>query len=266
MRYEIVEGNFPVLTIYLKYHEKCFAEMSGKHKSYIGSSPVYSEEDDREKKTTGKLSKKFATGAELDGTAATFTGPSWSKVFQRHARNVEHKKDLEAGGEKNFVLYESLDEDEEHEQEVSFTTCFPGAIMPWYEEGYGKLRVDKGAFLAAWDMKVGSFTVKNYGVINHSGTQGKFLELSGSGTAFLEVPGIVIKKFLAKGEAYDVTPGHLLGFTEGISLEMKDSGDLSLRIAETTPFGIRCTAETDDGIIYMCSGNPPAFWDRQPKK
>ncbi|MBR2290111.1 MAG: AIM24 family protein [Clostridia bacterium] len=261
MSWSIMEGVNPILDIVLENAgDWCLAEVG--IGTYLGSSPVFSQTDYNQGKPTGALRRSLATGAEISGTTMDVSNvPPWVAKRWRNKADEEFGKDLEAGGEKNFAIYQAM----EPNQSISFGPCYPGVILPWDCGNYGLLRAVKGAFLAGYNITVGTYSIKDTNVVTQSGTKGQFQEFSGNGMVFLEVHGIAKRVELGPNESYDITPGHLLAFTEDVKLSMKNSGEMRLRIAENSSSLIRATAGGYGGIVYLCSGSPKEFWKSKPK-
>lgn len=278
MKYRIKnEGSFPTVTISkIRTDEEFYAERN----SCIACSPLFVEEDAKAGRLTGQLQRKSATGAELEG--ASYKPPQMPTFFSRTWANfVADSKvtiDRKYMGEKSYVLHKSLEEG----QKATFRSCFPGTIMAWdatpLEDGevylekdgeeksvesqeskdrpHGTLLVVRGAFLLASSKIVGE--VWNAPdpeslIVKASGTGNAFQRFSGDGFVFLEVHGGLQEIPLEPNESVDVFPGYLLGFTEGVKLEMKSAGNMILRNDENNDYVIRLTADDKGGYVYTHS-------------
>ena len=106
--------------------------------------------------------------------------------------------------------------------EIGFSSTVPGAILPVELDGARKLICQKGAFLCAPESveQTVVFTKKlSSGLF---GGEGFILqELSGQGTAFLEIDGDKIEKELAPGEVLLVDTGNIVAFDSTVSYEIQ---------------------------------------------
>lgn len=192
-------------------------------------------------------------------------------------------------GERSYVLYEALEDG----QKATFRTCFPGTIMPWNarplekdevyvkeknsgeipksiynedenERPHGTLIAVRGSFLVA-DIKVAAsvYHTGKVEVLRFSETMDSFQKFSGQGMVFLEVHGDLQEIPLHPDESVDVFPGYLLGFSEGIKLEMKPAGDVTLRNEENNDYVIRLKAGEKGGYVYTHSVKPLDFFRRK---
>lgn len=284
MRYKITHTGFPTVTISkMAIGDKVYAERN----SFIASSPVYSKEDADSGRPTGALYRRRLMVTELEGenytpdAMPTALSQSWAN-FKLGTKQTLDRKRI---GERSYVLYEALAPD----QKVTFRSCFPGVIMPWnaaplrpgelyvrpnteaksiHEEAevsrpHGTLIAVRGSFLVA-DLKV-SAKVYHTGdplIIKSSETGDAFQKFSGNGIVFLEVHGDLQEIPLYPNESVDVVPGYLLGFTEGVTLAMKQAGDRTLRNEENNDYVIRLTAGSKGGYVYTHSVKPRDFFSR----
>ena len=288
MRYKITHYGFPTVTISkMAVGDKIYAERN----SFIASSPVYSKSDADAGRPTGSLYRRRLMLTELEGE--DYTPPvmptALSQKWADFKLGTKQTMDRKRIGERSYVLYEALAPD----QKVTFRSCFPGIIMRWnatpladgeryvepgtdaksvYEEDdmdrpHGTLMAVRGSFLVA-DLRVKAsvFHTGDPLIIKSSETGDAFQKFSGNGMVFLEVHGDLQEIPLYPGEAVDVVPGYLLGFTEGISLAMKQAGDITLRNEENNDYVIRLTAGDKGGYVYTHSVKPRDFFDRGESK
>ncbi len=105
---------------------------------------------------------------------------------------------------------------------IAFASTVPGEIIPIQFDGTNSFTCQKGAFLCAEpgvNLNV-VFTKKFSGGL--FGGEGFILqELSGNGTAFLEVDGNKVVKELAPGEVLKVDTGNVVAFEKSVSYEVE---------------------------------------------
>lgn len=287
MRYKITETGFPTVTISkMEEGDKIYAERN----SCIASSPVYSREDEKAGRTTGKLKRRRLMVTELEGTDYTpdKKPTELSQGWTNFKLGTQQTLDRKRIGERSYVLYEAMEDG----QKATFRSCFPGTIMRWNavplakgehyvapeesdeitksvhnvdddQRPHGTLMAVQGSFLVA-DLKVSAKVhhTGNVQVVRFSETKDSFQKFSGNGMVFLEVRGDLQEIPLYSGESVDVFPGYLLAFTEGITLEMKAAGDKTLRNEENNDYVIRLTAGENGGYVYTHSVKPKDFFGR----
>lgn len=288
MRYRITSNGFPVVKLSkIEKGEKFYAECN----SCIASSPIFNEADNKAGKPTGGLVRRRLLPPELEGEdytpeeRVTKAGQAWANFTLGTKQTMDRKRI----GEKSYVLYEAL----EDRQKITFRSCFPGTIMAWdatplaagemYVEDdedaksifskdeadrpHGTLRAVKGSFLVAnLKVKAKVYHTKDVQVVKLSETKDSFQEFSGNGMVFLEVHGDLLEIPLYPGEAVDVFPGYLLAFTEGVTLEMKAAGDVTLRNEENNDYLIQLTAGPQGGYVYTHSVKMRDFFKRNDCK
>lgn len=288
MRYKITHNGFPTVTISkMKAGEKIYAERN----SFIASSPIFSKEEANHGKPTGALVRRRLMVTELEGTdytpdkMPTPLSQSWNN-FKIGTKQTMDRKRI---GERSYVLYEALEDN----QKVTFRSCFPGIIMPWnaeplapgeyyvneeeeaksiFEEDennrpHGTFMAVRGSFLvASMNVSAKVFHTGNKMIIRSSETGDSFQKFSGKGYVFLEVRGDLQEIPLYPEESVDVVPGYLLGFTEGIKLEMKPAGDITLRNEENNDYVIRLRSGSLGGYVYTNSVRVQDFRHNLEKK
>lgn len=104
---------------------------------------------------------------------------------------------------------------------IAFASTVPGSIIP-INVSEGRFTIQKGAFLAA-ESSVDLRTTFNKKLgTGFFGGEGFILqELSGKGTAFLEVDGDAIEMNLAPGEVVKIDTGNLVGFEDTVKYEVE---------------------------------------------
>jgi uncharacterized protein (AIM24 family) len=291
MRYKITTNGFSTITISkMRAGEKIYAERN----SCIASSPVYSKADADAGRPTGALYRRRLMVTELEGqdytpeTKPTALTQKWADFKLGTQQTLDRKRI----GERSYVLYEALAD----EQKVSFRSCFPGIIMRWNalpladdeyyvapkelgettksvhntkddKRPHGTLMAVRGSFLVA-DLHVSAkvYHTGDVQVVRLSETKDSFQKFTGDGMVFLEVHGDLQEIPLYPGEAVDVFPGYLLAFTEGVTLEMKAAGDVTLRNEENNDYVIRLRAGAKGGYVYTHSVRIRDFFGRNEAK
>lgn len=107
------------------------------------------------------------------------------------------------------------------QETVQFTTRLPGHILPIDHQEYGRIIVQRHAFLCAQDqVEFGIEATLNIG--RFLGGNGLvFTHLDGYGTSFISIDGEVIQRDLAAGESLLVHPGHIAAFTASIDYRVQ---------------------------------------------
>lgn len=106
-------------------------------------------------------------------------------------------------------------------ERIQFTTRMPGHILPLPLAQYGKVIVQRHAFLCAQeDVEFGIEATLNIG--RFLGGNGLvFTYLDGAGTGFVSIDGEVIEHQLARGESLLVHPGHIAAFSASLDYRVQ---------------------------------------------
>lgn len=104
---------------------------------------------------------------------------------------------------------------------IAFASTVPGSVLP-IDVSLGRFTIQKGAFLAA-ESSVNLRTIFNKKLgTGFFGGEGFILqELSGYGTAFLEIDGDAIEMDLAPGEVIKIDTGNVVGFEDSVRYEIE---------------------------------------------
>ena len=104
---------------------------------------------------------------------------------------------------------------------IAFASTVPGSVLP-IDVSRGRFTIQKGAFLAA-ESSVNLKTTFNKKLgAGFFGGEGFILqELSGYGTAFLEIDGDAIEMDLAPGEVIKIDTGNVVGFEDSVRYEIE---------------------------------------------
>ena len=111
---------------------------------------------------------------------------------------------------------------QEDNQEIGFSSCTPGKIMPVRLDGSNTIIGQKNAFLAAEnsvDLDIHVRTKLGAGIF---GGEGFVLQkFSGTGMVFLEIDGEVIEHDLQPGEKLLTDPGHIAAMEESVDFDIE---------------------------------------------
>lgn len=107
-------------------------------------------------------------------------------------------------------------------QEIGFSSCTPGKIIPIRLNGSNTIIGQKNAFLAAEDgVDLDMHFRKKLGAGIFGGEGFILQKFSGTGLLFLEVDGEVIEHELQPGEKLLVDPGHIAAMEEGVEFDIE---------------------------------------------
>lgn len=107
-------------------------------------------------------------------------------------------------------------------EQIGFSACTPGKIMPIRLDGTNTIIGQKNAFLAAEDsVDVDIFFKKKLGAGLFGGEGFVLQKFSGNGMLFIEIDGEVIEKDLQPGEKILLDPGHIAAMEETIDFDIE---------------------------------------------
>ena len=107
-------------------------------------------------------------------------------------------------------------------EQIGFSACTPGKIMPIKLDGSNTIIGQKNAFLAAEDsVDVDIFFKKKLGAGLFGGEGFVLQKFSGNGIVFLEIDGEVIEKDLQPGETLLLDPGHVAAMDESVDFDIE---------------------------------------------
>ena len=107
-------------------------------------------------------------------------------------------------------------------EQVGFSACTPGKIIPIRLDGSNSIIGQKNAFLAAEESVDVDIYFKNKLGTGIFGGEGFILQkFTGNGMVFLEVDGEVIERDLKHGEVLLVDPGHIAAMDESIDFDIE---------------------------------------------
>lgn len=133
--------------------------------------------------------------------------------------------------------------------EVAFATKVPGHIVPVSVSPGNEYLVHRHGFLCATpQVTIGVGFQQSLGAGIFGGNGFVLQKLGGSGTAWLELSGELIRKDLAPGETLRVHPGHVGAFQASVSFQI------------TTVPGIKNAIFGGDGIFLASLTGPGTVW------
>ena len=148
-------------------------------------------------------------------------------------------------GDTIFLNYFTAQRDGE---QVGFSACSPGRIMPIRLDGTNTIIGQKNAFLAAEDsVDIDIHFRKSLGAGLFGGEGFVLQKFSGTGVAFLEIDGEIIKKELAPGEKLLIDPGHLAAMEETVGFDIE-----RVKGAKNILFG--------EGLFFSRLTGPGTVW------
>ena len=107
-------------------------------------------------------------------------------------------------------------------QQIGFSACTPGKIIPIKLNGTNTIIGQKNAFLAAEDgVDLDIYFRKSLGAGLFGGEGFILQKFSGNGIVFLEIDGEVIEHDLQPGEKLLVDPGHIAAMEDGVSFDIE---------------------------------------------
>lgn len=111
---------------------------------------------------------------------------------------------------------------ESNNEQVGFSSCTPGKIMPIQLNGSNTIIGQKNAFLAAEEsVDVDIYFKKSLGAGIFGGEGFVLQKFSGNGMLFLEIDGEVLEKELQPGEKLLVDPGHIAAMEETVDFDIE---------------------------------------------
>jgi uncharacterized protein (AIM24 family) len=140
---------------------------------------------------------------------------------------------------------------------VTFSPDFPGQIIPVRLEDYsgGKIICQKGSLLASANtVNLSVEFTQHLGAALFAGNGFLLQGLTGTGYAFLNARGVVIKKHLRAGERWKVDTGALVGFENGVDYRVEEV------------MGLSNVFFSGQGLFNICLTGPGHIWiESQPQ-
>ena len=133
--------------------------------------------------------------------------------------------------------------------EVAFATKVPGHIVPVPVSPSNEYMVHRHGFICATpQVTIGVGFQQSLGAGIFGGDGFMLQKIGGTGTAWLELSGELIRKDLAPGETLRVHPGHVGAFQASVSFQI------------TTVPGIKNAIFGGDGIFLAALTGPGTIW------
>ena len=138
--------------------------------------------------------------------------------------------------------------------QVSFAPALPGDIVEWNLTGQ-TVYLQSGSFLASSDgIDVDS---KWGGAKTFFSREGLFmLKVQGTGSVLVSSYGAIQPIDLGPGETYTVDTGHMVGWSEGVTYEVKKIGGWKSTLLSGEGLVVRLTGP---GRIYLQTRSPESF-------
>lgn len=138
---------------------------------------------------------------------------------------------------------------ENNNQEIVFSSSFPGQILEFNLQEGNSIIAQKRAFLCSEstvDMKI-TFN-KKIGAGLFGGEGFIMQKISGPGKVFLEIDGSAVVKDLAEGEILKVDNGYVAAMTEGVTMDI------------TTVAGVKNILFGGEGLFLTTLKGPGRVW------
>ncbi|MFF2372168.1 AIM24 family protein [Agromyces sp. NPDC058110] len=137
---------------------------------------------------------------------------------------------------------------------VSFTADLPGTIKELQIDAADRFMVLAGAYIASTPhVEISVALQKKLGAGIFGGAGVVFQELSGTGTAWVQLAGELVERDLAPGEELLVHPGHLALYTAGTSMEFASISGVKNKIFGDSLFLAKLTGP---GHVWLQSMTP----------
>jgi uncharacterized protein (TIGR00266 family) len=122
-------------------------------------------------------------------------------------------------GDTIFLNFFTAESDNE---QIGFSSCTPGKILPVRLNGSNTIIGQKNAFLAAEEsVDVDIYFKKKLGAGLFGGEGFVLQKFSGNGMVFFEIDGEVIEKDLQPGEKILADPGHIAAMGETVDFDIE---------------------------------------------
>lgn len=119
-------------------------------------------------------------------------------------------------------LFINTFEAQKDNEEIGFSSYYPGRIIPIRLDGTNPIIGQKSSFLAAEDsVNIDMYFRKKLGVGIFGGEGFILQKFSGNGMVFLEIDGEVIERYLEPGETLFVDQGHVAAMDETVDFDIE---------------------------------------------
>ncbi|MBE6510827.1 MAG: TIGR00266 family protein [Methanobrevibacter millerae] len=119
-------------------------------------------------------------------------------------------------------LFINTFEAQKDNEEIGFSSYYPGRIIPIRLDGTNPIIGQKSSFLAAEDsVNIDMYFRKKLGAGIFGGEGFILQKFSGNGMVFLEIDGEVIERYLEPGETLFVDQGHVAAMDETVDFDIE---------------------------------------------
>ena len=119
-------------------------------------------------------------------------------------------------------LFINTFEAQKDNEEIGFSSYYPGRIIPIRLDGTNPIIGQKSSFLAAEDsVNIDMYFKKKLGAGIFGGEGFILQKFSGNGMVFLEIDGEVIERYLEPGETLFVDQGHVAAMDETVDFDIE---------------------------------------------
>ena len=119
-------------------------------------------------------------------------------------------------------LFINTFEAQKDNEEIGFSSYYPGRIIPIRLDGTNPIIGQKSSFLAAEDsVNIDMYFRKKLGAGIFGGEGFILQKFSGNGMVFLEIDGEVIERYLEPGETLFIDQGHVAAMDETVDFDIE---------------------------------------------
>ena len=146
-------------------------------------------------------------------------------------------------------LFINTFEAQKDNEEIGFSSYYPGRIIPIRLDGTNPIIGQKSSFLAAEDsVNIDMYFRKKLGAGIFGGEGFILQKFSGNGMVFLEIDGEVIERYLEPGETLFVDQGHIAAMDETVDFDIE-----RIKGAKNMVFG-------GEGLFLATLRGPGRIW------
>ncbi|MBO5151658.1 MAG: TIGR00266 family protein [Methanobrevibacter sp.] len=146
-------------------------------------------------------------------------------------------------------LFINTFEAQKDNEEIGFSSYYPGRIIPIRLDGTNPIIGQKSSFLAAEDsVNIDMYFRKKLGAGIFGGEGFILQKFSGNGMVFLEIDGEVIERYLEPGETLFIDQGHVAAMDETVDFDIE-----RIKGAKNMVFG-------GEGLFLATLRGPGRIW------
>ena len=146
-------------------------------------------------------------------------------------------------------LFINTFEAQKDNEEIGFSSYYPGRIIPIRLNGTNPIIGQKSSFLAAEDsVNIDMYFRKKLGAGIFGGEGFILQKFSGNGMVFLEIDGEVIERYLEPGETLFIDQGHVAAMDETVDFDIE-----RIKGAKNMVFG-------GEGLFLATLRGPGRIW------